>query len=268
MKKKYDIKPNNYIGTIFVSLVIISAAYILSVLLSNNGSSQKLEEKPKDINLNEITSQDELLTELQYYLNPGNTYTNKIYQSMYISNQEVNNTNIDDESILYIAYNYLLSNTDANLQNRTLTCEDQNNLGLNILDCSIDQTNQTKYIINSSISKEELNNIILKIFNRNIQNYTNFYFDKNSICYHINNEYYCIKENTNEINTPNTKVYFEKAYSSNNTIDIIQTYKYSNGKENFTGFLSDEVGEGKYISRFQKINGEYHWISTKRYIEN
>ena len=34
---------------------------------------------------------------------------------MYISNQEVNNTNIDDESILYIAYNYLLSNTDADV---------------------------------------------------------------------------------------------------------------------------------------------------------
>lgn len=268
MKNKYEVKPNNYISTIFISLVIISATYILSVLLSNPSTKQTLEEKPKGITGTEVISQDELLIELQEYLNPGNTNTNKIYQSMYISNQEINNTNIDDESMLYISYNYLLSKTQANSQSRAFTCEDQTNLNINIMDCSIDQSQQTTYTINNSITIEQINNTILKIFNRNIQNYTNFYFDKNSICYLINNEYYCIKENTNEKNNESYKVYFEKAYNNNNVIEIIQTYKYSNGNDYFTGFLSDEVGEGKYISKFQKINGEYHWISTKRYTEN
>lgn len=268
MKKKYEIKPNNYLGTFFVSLVIIASTYILVNVMDNPGIKSELKENNKYINTNEITNESDLIIELQKYLNPGNTNTNKIYQSMYISNDEVTSDKIDEESMLYIAYKYIENNSSIKENNTYLTCETQTNLGLNIINCEDPNATQKEYVINNSVSKEQLTDTVLKIFNRSITNYTNFYIDTNSICYYINEEYNCISQINNNKQEAKTKIYFERAYSNEDTIEIIQTYKYINNNTNYNGFLSDEVGESKYISKFQKINGDYRWISTKKYIEN
>ena len=270
-KLKYIIKQNNYVGLLFFALVLGSVLYILKY-----DNTPKYEEKPiteKKViapsdNKKEITSEDSDIKLLRSYLNKGDLYTFKIYQSMYNYNDEVTINNLDTETMLYIAYKYIINNNDLSNYTKYLTCEDAILVGLdkNIIQCGGTKYNATYYRINTYITKELLKKTVQEIFNTNIKDFTNFYTSEDNICYYINEEYKCIShdiESTNNIPTTT----FVKAIKYKNKIEIIENYYLTKDNIYYKGFDTNEVGKQNYISTFKKINGKYYWVSTKVYEE-
>ena len=270
-KIKYIIKQNNYVGLLFFAIVLASLLYIFKYDDSHKYIEKPVNEKKivaPDTTIKEITTEDNDIKLLRSYLNKGDLYTFKIYQSMYNYNEEITPDSMDTETMLYIAYKYIINNNDLNNYTKYLTCEDAREVGLenNIIQCGGTKYNATHYRINTFITKELLRTTILDIFNKNIKDFTNFYTSEDNICYYINNNYKCISHDTEpQKNTPTTT--FIKAIKYKNKIEIIENYYLTKDNIYYKGFDTDEVGKQNYISTFKKVNGKYYWSSTKVYEE-
>ncbi len=266
-KLKYIIKQNNYVGLLFFALVLASLIYIFKYDDSHKYVEKPINEKKivaPDTNKKEISTEDNDIKLLRSYLNKGDLYTFKIYQSMYNYNEEITTENLDAETMLYIAYKYIVNNNDLTNYTKYLTCEDARTVGLdkNIIQCGGTRYNATHYRINTYITKEILRKTVLEIFNKNIKEYTNFYTSEDNICYFINNDYKCISHDIEtQKNIPTTT--FIKAYKYKNKIEIIENYYLTKDNIFYKGFDTEEVGKQDYISTFEKVNGKYYWVSTK-----
>lgn len=266
-KLKYAIKQNNYVGLLFFALVFASLLYLikentkeLSIPEPTNKAIETI-----DIKRIELTEETDEIKHLRSYLNKGDSNTFKIYQSMYNFNEKITIDNIDEETMLYLAYKYIEKNNDFSNTTKYLTCQEAEIVGIDnqIIQCNGHKTNLSNYTVNSYITKEILSQTIQKLFNRKIYNYTNFYTSLNNLCYYVaNSDYICIKHN-NETKNSVVESEFIKAYKYNTKIEIIEKYKHIVNGIYYKGFNSKEIGEGTYISTFTKINGIYYWQSTE-----
>ena len=269
-KLKYDIKRNNYVGLLFFACVLASLLYIIK---SQTPVFKEIEPTQKEIlstevEITEIPKLNPEISKLINYLNPGDINTFKIYQSSYIYNEKVSSNNINNETMLYMAYKYIEKTTDFSKYQKIITCNEAEkvNLQSNIYQCGGSKYPNSYYMVNTYITKEKLKKAVQEIFNRNITNFTNFYTSEDNLCYFINNEYICISHKTNSNTTINKE--FVKAYKYTNKLTIIEKYKYIEDGIYYKGFNSDEVGEEYYISTFNKVNGKYYWSHTEVYKEN
>lgn len=269
---KYKIKQNNYIGLLFFALVLASTLYIIK---HETESFKELEPPSNNIILNEknptiLLEENEQIKELRNYLNLGDSKTFKVYQSMYINNDVVSVDDLNTENLLYLAYKYIAKTTDFSNYLNYITCDDARSIGIEneIIQCGGSKVNTSYYMVNSYINKELLKNTIRKLYNINIQSFTNFYTTSDNLCYFVNDDYICVNKTGNTINGDTVKTEFVKAIKSDKEIQIIE--KYKNIKEGiyYKGFNSSEIGEEFYISTFNKINGEYYWSETKVYQED
>ena len=262
--EKFIIKKNNYIGLLFFALVLASTLYIIK---HETKEFLNLKDPPEETT-KYITPNDEVIEDLRNYLNPGDINTNKIYQSMYIYNEKTDNQDIDDETALYIAYKYIAKTNDIISKERNITCEEAQELGINnIQECNPEgQELIESYKVNSYITKNMIKQTIRKIFNRNIENFTDFYINNEDKCHSLNEIYICVSHVPNS-NESYTETKLVSAKEENNTITIIENYNYYNTGINYKGFTSTEVGEGLYKSTFKKMNGSYYWVSTE-YLDN
>lgn len=270
-ESKYSIKSNNYVGLLFFALVLASILYIMK---HETTTFKEIDSQPKAIISNEkeptiIEEETKEIAELRKYLNPGDINTFKIYQSMYNENGIVTIDNINDETKLYIAYKYIEKNTDFTNYLKYITCEEaeKTSLAEHIYQCGGNKYNTSYYTVNSYITKDLLKKTVQYLFNINLNNFTNFYTSEDNLCYFIDNEYICVSHVTS-VPSKYPEVKFVKAIKYDNKIEIIENYKYIDNGIYYKGFNSKEVGELKYISTFEKINGSYYWASTESYLEN
>lgn len=270
-EKKYNIAKNNYVGLLFFALVLASLLYIIK---HETPTFKEIDSTPKAIISNEkdpfiIEEENDQIKELRNYLNDGDANTFKIYQSMYINNDKVTIDYLNEETLLYMAYKYIEKTTDFSNNLKYITCEEAEKVHLqdNIFQCGGTKVNASYYTINTYITKDLLKKTVEKLFNRNINNFTNFYTSEDNLCYFIENEYICVSHKTNDSNKI-TEKQFKIAKKYDNKIEIIETYKYIDNGIYYKGFNKDEIGENTYISTFEKINGSYYWISTENYIED
>lgn len=269
---KYKIKQNNYVGLLFFALVFASILYIIK---HETESFKELEPPTNNIILNEktpviIDNENDQIKELRNYLNLGDSKTFKIYQSMYINNDIVSIDNLNNETLLYLAYKYIAKNTDFSNYLNYITCEEASTIGLEneIIQCGGSKVNTSYYVVNSYINKDLLKKTVRKLFNISIQSFTNFYTTNDNLCYFVNEDYICVNKANNNANSENIKTEFMKAIKTDKEIQIIEKYKYIKNGIYYKGFNSNEVGEEQYISTFSKINGEYYWVETKVYQED
>lgn len=266
---KYDISRNNYVGLLFFACVLASILYIMksqSPVFKEIEPSQK-EILSTEVEITTITKPTDEINRLLNYLNPGDINTFKIYQSNYIQDK-VKNEDLNNETMLYMAYKYIERTTDFSKYQKIITCGEAEkvNLQANIYQCGGNKVTNSYYMVNTYITKELLKRTVQQIFNRNITNYTNFYTTEDNLCYFIDNEYLCVSHKTQKTN--NYKKEFIKAYKYTNKITIIEKYKYIDQGIYYKGFNSSEMGEELYISTFNKVNGKYYWSSTDVYKEN
>ena len=263
---KYIIKSNNYVGLLFFALVFASLLYIIK---HETETFQEIEPTINQIILpeqdkKEITELTPEIEKLLNYLNIGDSNTFKVYQSFYIYNEKITKEQLNNETLLYIAYKSIEKNIDSTNHTRYITCAEATliNIDTQIIQCGGTKTPITNYTINTYITKEILQKKVKEIFNININSFTNFYTTENNLCYFINNEYLCIQtKNTNH--KTNIEKSFVKAYKTNNEIEVYEKYKYIDEGIYYKGFNSDEIGEGLYKTIFKKINGQYYWESTE-----
>lgn len=267
---KYDIARNNYVGLLFFACVLASLLYLIK---SHTPVFQEIEPTQKEIlstevEITEITKPNDEIRKLMNYLNPGDINTFKIYQSSYIYDEKVSSTNLNNETMLYYAYKYIERTTDFSKYQKIITCDEAKtvNLESNIYQCGGNKVTNSYYMVNTYITKDKLKKAIQEIFNRNINNFTNFYTTEDNLCYFVNNEYLCIAHKTNTNQTVDKQ--FVKAYKYTNKITIIEKYKYIEDGIYYKGFNNNEVGEEYYISTFNKVNGKYYWSKTEVYKEN
>lgn len=270
-EKTYKVKSNNYVGLLFFALVLASLLYIIK---HETPTFKDIDTKPKAIITSEkeptiIEDETEQIKDLENYLNPGDINTFKIYQSMYILNNTVSIDNINNETLLYLAYKYIEKNTDFSKNLKYITCEEANkvNLEANIIECGGTKYNASYYTVNSYITKDILKKTIQKLYNININNFTNFYTSEDNVCYYLENEYMCVSHTTG-VPTKYPKKEFVKAIKYDNKIEILEKYKFIDNSIYYKGFNSKEVGESQYVSTFEKINGLYYWTKTESYLEN
>ena len=266
-EEKYIIKRNNYIGLLFFALVLAASLYIIKHETSAFLDIGPKRENPKQIEetTRNIESNSDLIMDLEKYLNPGNINTRDIYQSMYIYNDIVKNEDFDDASALYTAYIYL--NKTNTYEKRSLTCEEAARINLtNLKECNPRGTDTIEnYKVQASIPKELMKSTVIKIFNRNLDTYPDFYINSKDKCYSLDESYLCL--NGLDFGNTNTEILLITGNETNNTVEIIQIYKYNVSGIAYKGFNSKEVGEAKYKSIFKKVNGSYYWVSTE-YIDN
>ena len=264
---KYDVSKNNYVGLLFFACVLASLLYILK---TQTPVFQELEPVQKEImsQETEITEPNDEITKLLNYLNPGDINTFKIYQSSYIYNEKISSNNLNNETMLYMAYKYIERTTDFSKYQTIITCNQAElvNLHSNIYQCGGTRYTNSYYTVNTYITKERLKKTVQEIFNKNITNFTNFYTSEDNLCYYINNEYLCISHKTKLTKTTDRQ--YVKAYKYKDKITIIEKYKYIEDGIYYKGFNSNEVGEEYYISTFNKVNGKYYWSHTEVYKEN
>jgi hypothetical protein len=267
---KYLIKSNNYVGLLFFALVLASTLYIIK---TSTTKFQELEPTTKNIittekKKKEITEITPEILDLQNYLNIGDINTFNIYQSNYIYNETIKKEQLTTETMLYMAYKYIEKNTDFTNYTNYITCEEATliNISDQLTQCGGTKTSSTNYIVNKYITKDLLTRTIQKLFNININDYTNFYISENNLCYYINNEYICVSHTTAQPTRYGEKE-FIKAYKYDNKIEIIEKYRFVDNGIFYKGFNSSEIGEGYYKSTFNKVNGTYNWEKTE-YIKN
>lgn len=268
---KYELTRNNYVGLLFFALVLASTLYIIR---NQTETFQELDPTQKEISveenyLKEIKKETQEISDLRKYLNKGDNDTFKIYQSNYIYDEKTTTDNINQETMLYIAYKYIENTTDFSKYQKIITCDEASkvNLGQNIYQCGGTKYPNSYYTVNTYITKDLLKQTVKKIFNKNINNYTNFYTTEDNLCYYIQDEYLCVSHQTNPSTTSAEKT-FVKAYKYKNKITIVEKYKFIEEGIYYKGFNSKEIGEEYYISTFNKINGKYYWESTEVYKEN
>ena len=97
------------------------------------------------------------------------------------------------------------------------------NLQNNIYQCGGTKYPNSYYTVNTYITKDLIKKTVQAIFNKSINDYTNFYTNEDNLCYFINNEYLCISHKINTNN--NIDKQFVKAYKYTNKITIIEKYK-------------------------------------------
>lgn len=263
----YDVSKNNYVGLLFFACVLASLLYILK---TQTPIFQELEPSLKELTSHEteILEPTDEITKLLNYLNPGDINTFKIYQSSYIYNEKISSNNLNNETMLYMAYKYIERTTDFSKYQTIITCNQAElvNLHSNIYQCGGTKYTNSYYMVNTYITKERLKKAVQEIFNKNITNFTNFYTSEDNLCYYINNEYLCISHKIKQTKTTDRQ--YVKAYKYKDKITIIEKYKYIEDGIYYKGFNSNEVGEEYYISTFNKVNGKYYWSHTEVYKEN
>ena len=264
--EKYIIKKNNYIGLLFFALVLASTLYIIK---HETNIFLDINKKVPEETTKYITPNDAIIEDLRNYLNPGDINTYTIYQSPYIYNDTVENNDLNDESVLYTAYLYINKTNDIIAKERELTCEEAESINLtNIKECNTEGTESLNdYKVNSFITKNMMKTTIRKIFNRNIDNYTDFYINKTDKCHLLNEIYLCVIHDAKDPESYTETKLVSARQEENNIITIIEKYNYYNTGINYKGFTSNEIGEGTYKSTFKKMNGSYYWVSTE-YIDN
>lgn len=272
-KVKYTIKQNNYVGLLFFALVLAASLYIIKNEIEKpipiDSSIKAIEtDTIKDTKKEIITQETEDIKKLRSYLNKGDQNTFKIYQSMYNLNEKVTIDNLNEETMLYIAYKYIIENNDTSQDTKYLTCDEASLVGITnqFQQCGGTEGNLTNYTVNTYITKELLKETIQEIFNRTIYNFKNFYTTEDNLCYFVNNEYLCISTKA-KVAPSKAETTFVKAYKYSNKIEIIENYKFIKDGIYYGGFNSNEVGERTYISTFTKKNGSYYWESTEYYSE-
>ncbi len=268
-KIKYTIKQNNYVGLLFFALVLAASLYIIKheteTLKPPTETFNAIE--PETI-INDkkevIFEENEEIKKLRNYLNKGDQNNFKIYQSMYNNEEKVTIDNMNEETMLYIAYKNIINTNDLSKYIKYLTCDEATLVGIEneFYQCGGGIKNLTTYTVNTYITKDLLNTTVKSIFNVNIQNFKNFYTSEDNLCYFINEEYLCISKK-NKLPETKTEVKFIKVNKYNNKIEIIENFKHIKDGIHYNGFNSEEVGEGTYISTFTKQNGKYYWISTE-----
>ena len=166
-EKPYTIKSNNYIGLLFFALVLASLLYIIK---HETLTFKDTNSKPKAIITSEkeptiIEEETEQIKDLENYLNPGDINTFKIYQSMYNLNDIISIDDINNETLLYLAYKYIEKNNDFSKSLKYITCEEASkvNLEINIIECGGAKYNASYYTINSYITKDLLKKTIQKL---------------------------------------------------------------------------------------------------------
>ncbi len=269
---KYKIRQNNYVGLLFFALVLAASLYIIK---HETESFKELEPGQKNIisvekEAQEILEESDQIKRMRQYLNLGDPNTFKVYQSMYINNDTVAVDDLNVENLLYMAYKYIMKTADVTNYLSYITCEQANSISLDteIIQCGGSKVNASYYTVNSYITKDLLKSVVRKIYNININEFTNFYTSNDNLCYFVNDEYLCVSKTSNN---GQKNIYadtqFVKAIKYDQKIEIIEKYKYVIDGIYYKGFLSDEIGEEQYISTFLKINGEYYWAETKPYQE-
>ncbi len=266
----YLIKSNNYVGLLFFALVLASLLYILK---SEESVFKEIEPTSKSIiEMNDVPvvleNDNKKVLELRKYTNLGDENTFKIYQSSYnVDGLDIDK--INNETLLYMAYKYLVSN-ENNIKNRYITCEEAAliNLDKDIIECGGTKNNLSYYTVNYAINRQVLKNTIRKLYNINLKNFTNFYTTEDNLCYYINNEYLCVSHFKDKDINNRGEVELVKALKYSNKIEIIEKYKYIKDGIYYKGFNSNEVGEENYISTFLLVNGEYYYTGTEIYREN
>ncbi len=268
---KYLIKSNNYVGLLFFALVLASLLYIIK---RETPEFKDIEPSSNKIivpveSTKEFTTETDEIIELRKYLNLGDSKTFNIYQSNYIYNEKITTSNIDTETMLYMAYKYIEKTTNFTEHTKYITCEEAKKVQLDtqLIQCGGYKLSSTHYTVNTYITKELLNKTIQKLFNKSISDYTNFYTNEDSLCYFVENEYICVShKNENEEETE-AETEFVKASKTSDKIEIYEKYRYIVDGIYYKGFKSNEVGEGYFKSTFIKRNGTYYWDSTE-YIES
>ena len=263
---KYLIKSNNYVGLLFFALVLASILYILK---REDQKFQEIEPTTKQIitteqSVKEITEETKEISNLREYLSTGDINTFTIYQTHYVYNEKITLDNLNDETLLYMAYKYIERTTDFINYTNYITCDEAVliNLDSQITQCGGTKVSSTNYTVNTYITKDILKRTIQKLFNKNITNYTNFYTSEDNLCYFINDEYLCVSHKINPT-TRYAEKDFIKAYKYSDKIEIIEKYRFIDNGIYYKGFNSTEVGEGYYKSTFNKVNGSYYWESTE-----
>lgn len=264
---KYLVKSNNYVGLLFFALVLASLLYILK---TEDKVFKDIKPESKFIDVEDIplvvSDEDVTITELRRYLNIGDDTTYKIYQSMYVTGGLKSDT-IDNESLLFMAYRYLMSDNKYNVS-RDITCEEAMlaNIDSNIIECGGINSHLSEYKVNYAINKQVLKNTIKDLYNINMVEFSDFYTNGNNKCMLIEDEYLCVSSKM--VTGGNSNREFIKAFKYKDTIDIVEKYKYVVDGISYKGFNSNEVGEQEYISTFKKINDKYVYIKTEMYLEN
>lgn len=264
--KKYNIKPNNY--KIVIALIITLVIGLM--IFSEKESDKKI---PIEAIFNSIDTpslgttfeETELLSLLRKIPNGGDTNTFKTYQSMY-TNETINISSLNTENILYITYKYIENTYDLSKYNKYITCNiaKKVNLDKNIYQCGGNKYNITTYQYNTLIDKKLLKDTAEDIFNINLKEFTNFYTNEDNLCYFTNNDFICV---TKKIK--NTDPVFNKDFVSanikDNKIEIIEEYYYIKDNKKHKYFKGIEEGSSLFISTYEKINGNFHWVETKPY---
>lgn len=267
---KYLIRQNNYVGLLFFALVFASILYILKAeeikLTSQIPTTDPIKEVNIPIPITICDKTNDFIEEYRKYLNPGTEATYKTYQTTYLP-AGIKVENIDNESLLYMSYQYLTSNETYN-KSRPLTCDEASIAGIQneIIECGGTTYHLENYEINTAISRQLLKNTIQDIYNLNINNFPSFYTNGTNQCHYKNDEYLCITNS--EIKPTNNNhgiAEFIRAYEYEDKIEIIEKYHYLREETSYKNITSDEVGEDTYISTFKKINGQYRYIKTELY---
>lgn len=265
---KYLVKSNNYVGLLFFALVFASVLYILK----NDGTGFN-EQVPihKDIEISNIPliieEKNEEIDNYIKYLNTGNDNTYMSYQSNYVLDG-VNIDDVDSESLLYMAFRYLVNNTMYN-NTRNITCEEAKIVNLNgfIKECGGFNNSLNDYKVYYSIDKKLITNTIKDLYNINFNEYRDFYINDKNKCYFVDNEYLCV-DTLSEMNGNRGETSFGKALYYEDKIEIVEKYKYIKDGISYKGFNSDVEGEEYYISTFVKINDKFYYSNTNVYEGN
>lgn len=268
---KYKVSQNNYVGLLFFALVLAASLYIIK---HETKDFRELEPSQNAILTNEkvpeeILVETEQIANLRKYLNLGDAKTFKVYQSMYVWEDDVSVDDMNVETLLYLAYKYIMKTTDVSRGLSYITCDEAGLIELDddIIQCGGSRVNASYFTVNHLITKESLKNTVRKLYNINIDDFRNFYTSLDNLCYYVNDEYLCVsKTNNTSVSSANSE--FIKAVKYDNKITIIEKYRYIVDGIYYKGFISDEIGEGLYISTFEKINGSYYWVRTENYKED
>ena len=264
--KKINFIKNNY-------NVIIGFILIIVIVLMVFTDKEETEFETLDPIFNNISipengttfEETELLKQLRQIPHGGDTNTFKVYQSMY-TNEKINISSLNTENILYITYKYIENTYDLSKYNKYITCNiaKKVNLDKNIYQCGGNKYNITTYQYNTLIDKKLIKDTAEDIFNINLKEFTNFYTNEDNLCYFTDNDFICVTKKLR-----NTQPVFQKdfvsAEISENKIQIIEEYYYIKDNKKHKYFKGIEEGSSLFISTFEKINGNFHWVETKPY---
>lgn len=265
---KYLVKSNNYVGLLFFALVFASILYIFRY---EGSGFKELAPIHKEVEIGDIPlvfdEKNDEIDNYIMYLNVGNDNTYRSYQSNYVL-ESISVDDIDSESLLYMAFRYLINNSLYN-NTRNITCEEAKIVNLDgfIKECGGFNNSLNDYKVYYSIDKKLITNTIKDLYNINFNEYSDFYINDKNKCYFVDDEYFCV-DSFNEVNSNHGETSFIKTLYYEDKIEIIEKYKYIKDGISYKGFNSEVEGEEYYISTFVKVNDKFYYSNTNVYEEN